>query len=648
MSPSSRRSLVVHRTLAKIKKANEGPSPTSVTTGSFDFGDKPFDHIISTKKRASSVGNLKKINGMVPLQTLRTNLLPPGPPTKSLVNRSFCPPRSPRKASSTKVHLNPSPGSPGDRSVSKKASSYRQRRLQLAREKKWKDEVVERTVQPKSVYQEGNISIRGTIGGKEKIINSLDGVELSISTHLETKEFASSYIPGGQEQTREFPIQAARVDVNLQHHDAYDHSDHASCESVLNNEDDDAMTIDTISSLNTMHTERSTSGWSTPGLRSPVITPTKIKRKEVVRNKEPIENEITEDVLHPPMYVQSRVRRLKKGTTKEEQESHLGVISPVIDVGANAKITNITSSMNGRHRSSSVVEVLDVISNRKPRDEDDNDIPAISSSASNYDRASASSHLLVENSLQCDERSVVSVVSLRKKRLQQMHIARNRAKTESSMIPCPPTLTDKESSQPKSDHHKSDANIPREIKEVLIMKKPSAPPFDESKGQVDNHNDDAIDFELHVLADQREGGDDNSVVTAKSMQTMTTLKTCFTESSVTKIEMERMIKRKQNRVKLIHHALTCTYPYPEKVDDESYVPCAEVKHCHALGVLVRHVQTCTHCDLMNGSRCEVPGCAEYKKVWNHYRRCVLRTFTKSDKKKCKVCGDVWGKFAFSV
>lgn len=667
ISPSSsRRSLEVHRTLAKLKKAKEeGPSPTSVTTQSFDFSDAPFDCSVSAKKRASSVGNLQKMNS-TRLQSLRTsNLLPPGPSLKKnhpgIRTFSEIPPRSPRPTKAMKAHLKPTAGSPGDSSVSKKASSYRQQRMKLARQKKWKDEGVDTAVQSRITHQGDNVSIRDTIRGKDKFYNGLDGVELSLSSHLEKGEFARSFTSGGQEQIAErgeYPIQAARVDSKLHHHAECNDTDDVSRGSNINDEYDDAMTIDTVSSLNTMHTEAS--GWSTPGLRSPVSSPKKFKSRKVNRIAKPVEKDNIEDELHPPMYVQSRVRKLKNGPTKEDQESHLGAIAPVTDAETNVKMTDVTSSMNSSHHSCTLIEGLDAVSNKKSHDEDDddNDIPAITSNSSKCDGVSPTSHLLVENATQCDERSVVS---LRKKRLQKMRIARNKTKTETSTVPAPSTLKDKESAETKSESQETNTKISKEIKDVVIIKKPPAPPkrmkksmnstksspFDEDKftgkekRQGDDHNDDAIDFDLHKLGDQRKGEDDNSIVTSKTVQTMTTLKTCFTISSATKMDMERMIKRKQNRVKWIHHVLTCTHPYPESVDDESYVPCPEVNHCHALGVLVRHVQTCTHSDLMNGSICEVPSCAAYKKVWNHYRRCVLRTFTKSNRKKCRICADIF-------
>ena len=106
-------------------------------------------------------------------------------------------------------------------------------------------------------------------------------------------------------------------------------------------------------------------------------------------------------------------------------------------------------------------------------------------------------------------------------------------------------------------------------------------------------------------------------------------------------EMERILKRKQRKIYLLHHALTCTYPHATDPDDESYIPCPEVRYCQALSTLVRHVQTCTFVDGGNGQACEIPGCREYKKMWNHYRRCVLRTFTAADSKRCRLCIDLW-------
>jgi len=710
-SPSPRRSHVVNRILAKLKE--KGPSPTSVVTKSFGFDDEPFDCALSTKKRASSVGNLNRINGTVPQQTLRTSLLPPGPPSKSPVNQRpafFIPPRSPKRANSLNVPLKPPP-SPGDRSVSTKASNFRQRRLRLARQSTRRDEMKGKTAHSTISKQDSNVK-RLSTNCKENIINGTESEEVLISDHfLETEGFPCSFDPGGKEQNQlgEFPIQAARVNADIRDYEGYSYNNNSSGGgSVINDEYDDAMTIDTVSSLNTMHTGDAFSigGWSAPGIKSPVNKSSKKIMK--AGRKRPTEIGNIETVLHPPMFVQSRVRKLKNGAVEEVPKSDLAVIAPVAESERNIN----HARMN--HSSSRSGEALQILS----QDGDENDIPAITVSAGKYDRSSPSSQMFAESATQCDERSVAS---LRKNRLQKMRIARSKAKAELSMVSCTSDLIDKESAETKSEQHQPVSNVPREIKEVVIIKKPptgpkdvnvslklSKPspfdenkgqgddhhddvidcefhklgdkllpgeiqevmiikkpfpdpkdvkkplkspktsPFDENSGQGDNHDDDAIDCELHELGDKREDEDDNSVVTTKSVQTMNTLKTCFSERPTTKLEMERMIKSKQKRVSLIHHALTCTHPYPEDADDETYVPCPEVQHCHALGVLVRHVQTCTHSDLMNGTGCEVPACAAYKKLWNHYRRCVLRTFTKPDKKTCKICGDVWNKYAFDL
>ena len=697
-SPSPRRSHVVNRILAKLKE--KGPSPTSVMTKSFGFDDEPYDCSLSTKKRASSVGNLKRINGTIPQQTLRTSLLPSGPPQKSPVNQKPAffkiPPRSPLKP----------PSSPGDKSVSTKASNFRQRRLRLARQSTWKDEVKKEKSAHSTISKQDGIVKRLSTNCKENFINGTESKEFSISDYLEIEGFTCSFDPRGKEQNQrgEFPLQAARVNADIHGDEENINNDNSSGGgSVINDEYDDAMTIDTVSSLNTMHTGDafSTGGWSAPGIKSPVNrSPKRIVKAVRKRHTEIGDIEtalLTMNNVHPPMFVQSRIRKLKNG-----------VIASVAESERNIDYAKVI------HSSSRSGEALQIQS----QDGDENEIPSTTLSAGKYDRSSPSSQMFAESATQCDERSVAS---LRKNRLQKMRITRNKAKAEFSMVSCTSDAIDEESAETKSEQHQPLPNVPREIKEVVIIKKPptgpkdvklssklSKPspfdeskgreggrrddaincefhklgdkrlsgeiqeviiikkpqpdpndvnkplkspkisPFDENNGQVDDHDDDAIDCELHELGDKREDEGDTSVVTTKSVRTMNTLKTCFSERPTTKKEMERMIKSKQNRLSLIHHALTCTHPYPEDADDETYVPCPEVKHCHALSVLVRHVQTCTHSDVMNGVGCEVPACAAYKKLWNHYRRCVLRTFTKPDKKSCKICGDMFRKYAFDL
>jgi len=186
-------------------------------------------------------------------------------------------------------------------------------------------------------------------------------------------------------------------------------------------------------------------------------------------------------------------------------------------------------------------------------------------------------------------------------------------------------------------------------------------PFDESLGlQNDDACEEKLEEDLQDLADQRDKDfcvDDaidnksvRSIRSSRSFYSLQSLRTCYTCEPVpaSKEERKKSLNRKKKRLQRIHHALTCTHPHPTRLDDPNYTPCPEVKHCHALSVLVAHVQTCTFTENGNGAVCEVPGCHEYKKLWNHYRRCVLRTFTKPDNKKCKICSDVWRKYTFDL
>lgn len=133
-----------------------------------------------------------------------------------------------------------------------------------------------------------------------------------------------------------------------------------------------------------------------------------------------------------------------------------------------------------------------------------------------------------------------------------------------------------------------------------------------------------------------------SMRSGRSALSYATIKSCLTVKPDSPEEMELIVKRKQRQMFLLHHALSCTHPHATDPDDESYVPCKEVNSCQALCILVKHVQTCTFTHRGDGQVCPIPGCKEYKKVWNHYRRCVLRTFTGKNTKKCRLCGDILG------
>jgi len=141
--------------------------------------------------------------------------------------------------------------------------------------------------------------------------------------------------------------------------------------------------------------------------------------------------------------------------------------------------------------------------------------------------------------------------------------------------------------------------------------------------------------------------DDNlSLKSCKSKQSFATLKTCMTVQASSSEEMQRILKSKQRKIYLLQHALLCTHPHNTDPDDDKYIPCPVVEHCQALCTLINHVQTCTvmmttGTGTDHANVCEIPGCRAYKKIWNHYRRCVLRRFTGAENRKCRLCSDLW-------
>ena len=65
-----------------------------------------------------------------------------------------------------------------------------------------------------------------------------------------------------------------------------------------------------------------------------------------------------------------------------------------------------------------------------------------------------------------------------------------------------------------------------------------------------------------------------------------------------------------------------------------------------MSTLIKYVQTCSFKEGTRGvdgapRMCEVPFCAGYKNVWNHFKRCILRTFTGKQKQKCIIYGEIW-------
>lgn len=645
---------------------------------SFDFDEEPFD----CRKRASSVGHMSRMNGMnssmnsgmnssmsMSKLDMTANVYPQQNPSR-LPQTSKSQLRAPKSPFNKKTQMPDIPKSP--RSASNKASSFRQRRLLLAQQRKWKDEMMEKTVQSKTMV-EMDSDQKSTISGKEKLMDGVDGLEISISGHLEKEGFDHSLLPmtnysgHRRHDHKEFPSQSA----NSVHDDG---------RSVGYGEDSDpeldAMTIDTVSSLNTMQSEFSRKSWLSQGLKSPRRSPRQRKKLNVTQNTfGQYDNIGLEDSLHPPMYVQSKVERKKSAlkvntstATKKEEIRQIEHFSPIVELQSSSnegpdmdELKKLTA------QSLSVLEVTDVISNRTDAGlrtrsktnqsaigyEKENDIPAIESIAGKYERSSPIPQILTTG--QDEMASIASEMSgtaLRRRRLQNMYLSKKKNNDEMrgvSSVPTPNQRENQDKTSSTSPTRSETAEVTKKSKQTIDISFGSLKmsPFDESNDKPDvSFDEEQIDSDLHTLADMRDvEEDERSVITSKSVQTYSTLKTCLTQKPATREAMEAAIQMKQDRLKKIHHALTCTHPHPTKADDEFYVPCPEMKHCHALCILVKHVQTCTSTDPASGGECEVPGCAPYKKVWNHYRRCILRTFTKAQKKKCKICGDVWRNYA---
>jgi hypothetical protein len=271
----------------------------------------------------------------------------------------------------------------------------------------------------------------------------------------------------------------------------------------------------------------------------------------------------------------------------------------------------------------------------------DNDIPMISSTNSIHrERPSPQTFLEkgVDKTLSLDEEKGPS--NLRKKRLSKMF----SSKLCSDFMGQDPNDEDQHdvADNIMALEYSSRRLISPKSRMETSVNRSGSQPFDES-AIINLHDalnkslnlERKLDYDLYNVMEQRELDDEKSVQTSKSFMTMATMKTCFTTKPTSPEELEIAMKRKKHRMYLFHHALSCTHPHPDNADDESYVPCPEVKHCHAVSVLVRHAQKCD-------SNCEVPRCSSYKRAWNHYRRCAVRTFI-SEKKDCRFCSDFWHK-----
>ncbi|GFH61047.1 predicted protein [Chaetoceros tenuissimus] len=611
------------KSLQRLRGNNNGPSPVSVTAPVFDFPDDPYDVRFSTTKRASSVGHIQRMNGLHNLSyenTIRAPVrLPPSQPSQvssSRLSSSFqMPPKSPGRSLNHQVK--PPLSSPGNRSVSQKASNFRQRRLSLSRSRAVNTDSDSHRYNQSSVdstYVDENDALNTSIVSRERVNTFKDqSRNLPVSqTTTKMSSNLSTYISGNTES----------IEVeDMSHHSG--------------------VTIDTVSSLNTMYTEKS-------GLASPRRSKKSSLRKKLNTSTD------SEDQLHPPMFVQSRVKKLKGSVTANDT----------------ADMVNARENVPKQHN----FDVIDAKVNK-----DYGDIPTISSMAKRGDRSAIRAKSLGGGF--SDDRSVSS---LRIRRLRNLRMSRTNTHEESDNI-------EKRDEQKKTSAPRDDSDIPMDtdcksetsdtpenesnyveeilesetvvsvgIKEILVVNTSTSdntqsnvkesvdiatPALEEEKQEESkaDDSDDIIDTDLNETMLRKEEDEEEDDQSIRSGQTLGTLRTCFTCKPSSPEEMDKMISEKTGRISKLHHVLTCTHPLPVDADDDSYVPCPVMKHCHAMGVLIRHVQTCTNAEF--DTYCEVPGCSSYKKVWNHYRRCISRTFTQENPKECKICHSIWSKYS---
>lgn len=531
------------------------------------------------------------------------------------------------------------PKSPSSVSSQQKASSFRLRRMQLAQQRKWKEDYIERTIQSKSItrdtYDEGSVGSfsmvsRRDIGlGNEVFINNADGLEISISNQLQKNGFDSSLIP------------------------ASDRYEFSGSKKEADCDDDRSIAMDTVSSLNSSH-YASEDGLSFKEFKESKSVAARRLRRE--RSYKKWKNSVNEDSLHPPLYVSSvkKVRkdeRLPKFTAAalvtDEEDNNCDDNNETIDkpkerskeISNNRNISVMspfnTSTANDNKSMNKSVNPLDktaVVSNKikntsnvsNTNNEKENDIPWFKSQYKTI------------------ESRKVALRDISRERPIKPQFLLQHAATAKSPTDEPPSLCNAKSptvlrrrrlqlylknEEIKCDEDFNDTSeIPNENDINL------SPDFkNESFDSGERPGESRSSQDIPIAQDE----DAMSIRSCKSAQTYATLKTCMTIEPSSPEQMEHILERKSRIVFNIHHVLTCSYPHCTDPDNESYVPCPVVRHCQALNTLVKHVQTCTTIN------CPVPGCKEYKKMWTHYRRCVLRRFTVPDSKKCRICRHLW-------
>ena len=518
-----------------------------------------------------------------------------------------------------------------------KSTSYRLRRMQLTQQRKMKEAYIERAVQSKSSirdtdddYTIGSKSNYSTTRefaiGKELLIEDAGGMEISISNQLQKNGFDSSLLP----YTKRFDFSKDTKNVGK---DDWCH-------------DDRSTAMDTVSSLNSTHYENA-------------LDDEMSKRKGRGNAKEGID--AFDDPIHPPLYVSSVQKAPRRSRISNEKAKNRGgfdedklenkLLSNI--QGGALKNISVTSPFNtsatSLNKSVNPLDKTQVVSNKESMTEKrkevkgkENDIPWNMPTNKKIENFRAKSidvsreRPIQSQILNCDRTadspkeeppSLVSSKSptmLRRRRLQLLYLHGSSDETGN------------ENSDSRALHNEKDIKVVNGIFDTVSNEKSKIKIGKEidQREKTDVPDDASIDDIMSI----------KSVQSVRSVQTYATLRSCMTIEPSSREEMKRMLKSKQRKIYLIDHALTCTYPHATDPDDETYVPCPEVRYCQALGTLVKHVQTCTSVSNGNGQSCSIPGCGEFKKMWMHYRRCLLRKFTgREDTKKCRLCGDLWKK-----
>ena len=467
------------------------------------------------------------------------------------------------------------PKSPLSVSSQHRASSFRLRRMQLAQQRKWKEEYIERTVHSKSMMRDSDDE--RTIGshsqkskrdidlGKEVFISHEEGLEMSISNQLQKSGFDSSLIPVA---------------------DRYDFSMTNKIPDLYGNANDDrSIAMDTVSSLNSSH-YASDDGLSLKD--SKTVNSRRVRRERKLK-KERAQNNTreTEDSLHPPLFVSS-VQKVRKddpifsskytdrtGVNYTHDEPYINIdesekrneemISRNISVMSpfNTSTANANKSANPLDKTAVVSNKVKHVLNQVYHDEKENDIPWFKPKYKN--------------------------IGSRKEAMRD--VSRERPINSQLFQQNSNSIKSPEGQPPSLSNAKSPTILRRRRLQLYLKNDEIENDFEEG-GQstpvtdvdgVNLSNDSSNKSDPYDKVGEPGISHDNcvknetmSVKSYKSSQTFATLHTCMTIEPSSPEQMERFLKRKQRMIFLIHHALTCTHPHATDPDDESYIPCPEV------------------------------------------------------------------------